>query len=106
MPSDFGVCIYTPGMTPGTLEASWFEAGMDTACKGLATGGPASGFDGSYNVTYFGADGAPLATFDLTIKHHGEIFALTWQSEGRTACTGVGLPTADGGIALAYRTSD
>lgn len=103
MSNDYGVCLYQPGAEPGTLDATWYEPGLPVGkpCKGKATGGPATGLAGRYQVTYFGPDNQPVATFDLTIETAGEVFNLTWQQDGKTACTGVGLRDRDG-IALAY----
>ncbi|SDD85497.1 hypothetical protein [Kordiimonas lacus] len=105
MSSDYGICIYRPSSEPGTLEATWFEAGLpqDKPCRGLAVGGPSEGLAGSYQVTYFGPDGAEAACFDLDIKRTDHTFSLTWKKDGKVACTGVGLPLDDG-LALAYRT--
>lgn len=104
MSNDYGVCLYRPGAEPGTLDATWYESGLpgNMPCTGQAVGGPAAGLAGRYQVTYFGPDNQPVATFDLTIETAGDVFNLTWQQGGKTACTGVGLPNGDG-IALAYR---
>lgn len=102
MSANYGVCIYRRGTESGTLDAEWLEPGMPTPCRGCAVGGPADSFEGSYKVTYFCGEGGVAAQFDLTITRNGKAYLLSRSKKGQTACTGIGMPLADGGIALAY----
>ncbi len=105
MSANYGVCIYRRGVEAGTLTAEWLEPGMPAPCRGSAVGGPAEGFEGSYRVTYFCAEGGVAAQFDLTIERSGKTYVLTWAKKGETACTGIGMPLPDGSLALAYHAA-
>jgi hypothetical protein len=70
-----GVGIYFKGDEPGTLRAEWARSdridvvrGHGVVCGGLATGGPGSGFAGTYTIIYTGETGEPSPPIELDDK--------------------------------------
>ena len=87
-----GLVFYRRGAQAGTLEADWVlnRPASGFFKKGLATGGPKTGYAGSYLVTYFDDKGEPCNPYDLQIQSYGDVFHLSWSRGGETQYEGVG----------------
>lgn len=96
-----GFVLYTKSHAPGTLNARWIYAGKYHG-PGLATGGPREGFAGHYHVRYFYDNGAFSDEYDLAIEKNGDIYKVSWISDGKVSAVGVGMEV-EGGLAVGWR---
>jgi hypothetical protein len=104
-PFNIGFVLYTRGKAPGTLDARWNYANAYSG-RGVATGGPASGFAGRYHVRYFLETGEFSDEYDLDIERHagGEFYDVTWIANGAVSAKGVGMEVPNGGgLAVGWR---
>ena len=97
-----GVGVYTIGDEPGTLRAEWARSDRVSSvrdkgviCKGTASGGPESGFVGSYSIVYTDEQGNPSEPFKLTITSAGDTYLLKWENNGPEPDTGIGVVVGD-----------
>lgn len=105
---NIGFVLYRPGDEPGTLDATWCHAwfGRNDMGSGRATGGPADGFVGSYDVEYFDKNGKAVASFELRIRHgETDYYELEWLENGKLMDVGVGVEVAEG-LAAGWRRID
>ncbi len=88
-----GAFVYRPGNEPGTIDADWAQSTrkVDVLCKGSATGGPASGFEGTYSIVYRNEHGEPSKTYEVRIDRDGEVYHLSWHRDGRQVYRGIGM---------------
>jgi hypothetical protein len=99
--SNIGFVLYTKSLAPGTLNARWIY-GKDYRGPGIATGGPKDGFVGKYHVRYFLENGEFSDEYDLVIQKSGDVYDVSWITEGTLSATGVGMEV-DGGLAVGWR---
>ncbi len=105
---NIGCVLYTPGDEPGTLNAKWCHPffGDGVFGTGKASGGPAQGYAGRYNIIYYDAEGNELAGFELDIKKAGDYYELAWIDNGEILDRGIGMEVNDGLAAGWRRVSD
>lgn len=77
-----GLVLYTKSQTPGTLNASWIYSTQYRG-PGIAIGGPAEGYSGTYHVRYFREDGSHPEEYELQIEKVGSIYHVDWWLDGR-----------------------
>jgi hypothetical protein len=99
--SNIGFVLYTKSLAPGTLHARWIY-GKDYRGPGIATGGPKDGFVGKYHVRYFLENGEFSDEYDLVIEKSGDVYDVSWITEGTLSATGVGMEV-EGGLAVGWR---
>lgn len=92
---NIGFVLYTKTTSPGTLIARWNYQNRYFG-PGLATGGPAEGFEGAYHVRYFFEDGRFSDEYDLEILQTGTFFDVIWRVDGEIKARGVGMLVEDG----------
>ena len=99
--SNIGFVIYTKTLSPGTLIARWM---LSTKYKGpgIATGGPKTGYTGSYHVRYFYDSGEFSDEYDLVIEKHDDVYKVSWIVKGKIEATGVGMEV-ENGLAVGWR---
>jgi len=59
--------------------------------SGIATGGPREGFVGKYRVRYFYESGEFSDEYDLVVEKTGDIYKVTWLTNGEVSAVGVGM---------------
>jgi hypothetical protein len=64
--------------------------------SGIATGGPREGYAGSYHVRYFLENGDFANEYDLVIEKVGDIFEVSWLTDGELKAVGVGMEVESG----------
>jgi hypothetical protein len=99
--SNIGFVLYSRSPAPGTLNARWIY-GKEYRGPGIATGGPKEGFAGKYHVRYFLEDGKFSDEYDLVIERSGDVYSVSWISEGKLSAIGVGMEVEDG-LAVGWR---
>jgi len=99
--SDIGFVLYTKSLAPGTLNARWIYTDKYRG-PGIATGGPMEGFAGRYHVRYFYENGEFSDEYDLVIEKTGDIYKVSWITDGKVSAVGVGMEV-DNGLAVGWR---
>jgi hypothetical protein len=99
--SNIGFVLYTKSPAPGTLSARWMYSTKYSG-PGIATGGPKSGFVGKYHVRYFYDSGEFSDEYDLVIDKTGDIYKVSWITNGKLQASGVGMEV-DNGLAVGWR---
>ena len=99
--SNVGFVRYTKSPAPGTLNARWIFTDRYGG-PGIATGGPRDGFAGRYHVRYYVEDGAFSDDYDLVIEQDGDVYTVTWPSDGEVSAVGVGMEV-ENGFAVGWR---
>jgi len=102
--SNIGFVLYTKSYTPGTLNARWMY-GDKYRGPGMATGGPREGFAGQYHVRYFYENGEFSDEYDLVIKKAGDIYKVSWITNGKVSAVGVGMEV-ENGLAVGWHRVD
>ena len=98
---NIGFVVYTKGYAPGTLNARWMLTDKYKG-PGIATGGPAEGYAGSYHVRYFFENGEFSDEYDLIIEKSDDVYRAFWLVDGETRAFGVGMEVKDG-LAVGWR---
>jgi hypothetical protein len=99
--SNIGFVLYTKSAAPGTLNARWMYSTQSHG-PGIATGGPREGYAGKYHVRYFYGSGEFSDDYDLVIEKTGDIYKVSWLTNGKLHATGVGMEV-DNGLAVGWR---
>lgn len=99
--TNVGFVLYTKSPAPGTLNARWLYSTQYRG-PGLATGGPKSGYAGKYHVRYFNDDGEFSDEYDLVIEKTGDVYKVSWLTDGKVQAIGVGMET-ESGLAVGWR---
>lgn len=99
--SNIGFVLYTKSYAPGTLNARWIY-GTKYRGAGIATGGPKEGFVGKYHVRYFLENGEFSDEYDLVVEKSGDVYNVSWISEGKLGAVGVGMEV-ENGLAVGWR---
>lgn len=99
--SNIGFVLYTKSPAPGTLNARWMYSTKYSG-PGIATGGPKTGFAGSYHVRYFYDSGEFSDEYTLIIDKAGDIYKVSWITDGKVQAIGVGMEI-DNGLAVGWR---
>src|SRR5438270_13876506 len=99
--SNIGFVLYTKSYAPGTLNARWMYAGKYSG-PGIATGGPKEGFAGRYHVRYFYDDGRFSDEYDLVIEKIGDVYKVSWITNGKVSAVGVGMEV-ENSLAVGWR---
>jgi len=102
--SNIGFVLYTKSHAPGTLNARWIY-GTQYRGPGMATGGPREGFAGQYHVRYFYENGEFSDEYDLVIEKTGDIYKVSWITNGKVSAVGVGMEV-DNGLAVGWHRID
>lgn len=100
-PLNIGFVLYTKGARPGTLDARWTYQNQYSG-KGLATGGPATGYAGRYHVRYYDEQGRFSDEYDLVIEKAGAFYNASWLTDGTLSAGGIGMEV-DHGLAIGWR---
>jgi hypothetical protein len=96
-----GFVLYTKSPAPGTLNARWMYSTKYSG-PGIATGGPKTGFAGSYHVRYFYDSGEFSDEYDLVIVKTGDVYKVSWLTNGEVEAIGVGMEV-ENGLAVGWR---
>ena len=88
--TNIGFVLYTKSNSPGTLNARWIY-GNKYRGPGIVTGGPREGFAGKYHVRYFYESGEFSDEYDLVIEKTGDIYEVSWITDGKLSAVGVGM---------------
>jgi len=99
--SNIGFVIYTKSYAPGTLNARWMYTSKYKG-PGIATGGPKDGFAGNYHVRYFYDSGEFSDEYDLLIEKSGDVYNVSWITNGKVSAIGVGMEVGNG-LAVGWR---
>jgi hypothetical protein len=99
--SNVGFVLYTKSLAPGTLNARWMYSTQYSG-PGIATGGPKTGFAGRYHVRYFYDSGEFSDEYDLIIEKTGELYKLSWLTNGKVQAIGVGMEV-ENSLAVGWR---
>jgi hypothetical protein len=99
--SNIGFVLYTKSLAPGTLNARWMYSTQYSG-PGIATGGPKAGFAGKYHVRYFYDSGEFSDEYDLVIEKTGDVYTVSWISNGKVQAIGVGMEV-ENGLAVGWR---
>lgn len=99
--TNIGFVLYTKSYAPGTLNARWMLTDKYKG-PGIATGGPAEGYAGTYHVRYFYESGEFSDEYDLVIEKDGDVYKAFWLVDGETRAIGVGMEI-DNGLAVGWR---
>ena len=99
--SNIGFVLYTKSLAPGTLNARWMYTTKYSG-PGIATGGPKVGFAGNYHVRYFYDSGEFSDEYDLVIDKTGDIYKVSWITNGKVQAVGVGMEV-ENGLAVGWR---
>ena len=102
--SNIGFVLYTKSHAPGTLNARWIY-GDNYRGPGIATGGPRKGFAGQYHVSYFLESGEFSDEYDLVIEKTGDIYKVSWITNGKVSAVGVGMEV-ENGLAVGWHRVD
>lgn len=98
---NIGFVLYTKSPAPGTLNARWIYSTKYSG-PGIATGGPKAGFAGNYHVRYFYDNGEFSDEYDLVIDKTGDIYKVSWITNGKVQAIGVGMEV-ENGLAVGWR---
>lgn len=101
---NIGVVVYTRGEAPGTLTAKWRHL-INGSGTGISTGGPPEGFVGRYRTIHYDEKGNEKISFELLIEKSGDIYDLSWISNGEIRGRGIGMKVSEG-LAAGYRFDD
>jgi len=101
---NIGFVLYTKSAVPGTLNARWNYANVYSG-KGVATGGPKTGFAGHYHVRYFLENGEFSDEYDLVIEKTGNFYDVSWITNGKVSARGAGMMVKNG-LAVGWRRVD
>src|SRR6478735_6360921 len=93
--SNIGFVLYTKSYAPGTLNARWIYTDKYRG-PGIATGGPKEGFAGHYHVRYFCDSGEFSDEYDLVIEKVGNVYNVSWITNGKVSAVGVGMEVGNG----------
>jgi hypothetical protein len=99
--SNIGFVLYTKSYAPGTLNARWIYTSKYRG-PGIATGGPKEGFAGHYHVRYFYDSGEFSDEYDLVIEKIGDVYDVSWITDGKVSAVGVGMEVGNG-LAVGWR---
>ena len=99
--SNIGFVLYTKSLAPGTLNARWMYSTKYRG-PGIATGGPKAGFAGNYHVRYFYDSGEFSDEYDLVIAKTGDVYQVSWLTNGKVQAIGVGMEV-ENGLAVGWR---
>ena len=99
--SNIGFVLYTKSLAPGTLNARWMYSEKYSG-PGIATGGPKEGFAGDYHVRYFFDSGEFSNEYDLVIAKTGDVYQVSWLTNGKVQAIGVGMEV-ENGLAVGWR---
>jgi hypothetical protein len=99
--SNIGFVLYMKSLAPGTLNARWMYSTKYSG-PGIATGGPKAGFAGSYHVRYFLDSGEFSDEYDLVIAKTGDVYQVSWLTDGKVQAIGVGMEV-ENGLAVGWR---
>ncbi|VVS91447.1 hypothetical protein [Desulfoluna spongiiphila] len=99
--SGVGIVHYTKNDEPGTLVAEWCHSEYGNG-TGVATGGPAKGFEGHYRIIYYDDQGNLQAERELDIKKSGAQYQVSWLNNGDVSAIGIGIETSVG-LSVGYR---
>ena len=99
--SNIGFVLYTKSPAPGTLNARWMYSTKYRG-PGIATGGPKDGFAGNYHVRYFYDSGEFSDEYDLVITKTGDVYQVSWITNGKVQAIGVGMEV-ENGLAVGWR---
>ena len=99
--SNIGFVLYTKSPAPGTLNARWMYSTKYSG-PGIATGGPKAGFAGKYHVRYFYDSGEFSDEYDLVIDKTGDVYKVSWITNGKVEAVGVGMEV-ENGLAVGWR---
>ena len=88
--ANIGFALYAIGETPGTLDARWSYENAYSG-SGLASGGPKQGFVGDFHIRYFLESGEFSDEYDLQIRSAGDLYDVTWLTDGTISAVGVGM---------------
>lgn len=99
--SNIGFVLYTKSLAPGTLNARWIY-GKEFRGPGIATGGPKDGLVGKYHVRYFLENGEFSDEYDLIIEKSGDVYNVSWITDGKLSAVGVGMEV-ENGLAVGWR---
>jgi len=99
--SNIGFVVYTKSYAPGTLNARWMYTNKYKG-PGIATGGPKEGFAGTYHVRYFYDSGEFSDEYDLIIEKVGDVYNVSWITNGKVLAVGVGMEVANA-LAVGWR---
>ena len=99
--SNIGFVLYTKSPAPGTLNARWMYSTKYSG-PGIATGGPKAGFAGKYHVRYFYDSGEFSDEYDLVIDKTGDVYKVSWITNGKVQAIGVGMEV-ENGLAVGWR---
>jgi hypothetical protein len=99
--SNIGFVLYTKSLAPGTLNARWMYSTQYSG-PGIATGGPKAGFAGNYHVRYFYDSGEFSDEYDLVIDKTGDVYKVSWITNGKVQAIGVGMEV-ENGLAVGWR---
>ena len=99
--SNVGFVLYTKSRAPGTLNARWIYSAKYSG-PGIATGGPREGFAGHYHVRYFYESGEFSDEYDLVIEKSGDVYKVSWITDGKVSAVGVGMEV-ESGLAVGWR---
>lgn len=102
--SNIGFVLYAKSPAPGVLNARWMYTDKYRG-PGIATGGPKEGFAGRYHVRYFYDNGDFSDEYDLVIERTGDVYTLSWITDGKVRAVGVGMET-ENGLAAGWRRVD
>lgn len=102
--SNIGFVFYTKSYAPGTLDARWIY-GNKYRGPGIATGGPRDGFAGQYHVRYFYENGDFSDEYRLVIEKTGDIYEVSWITDGKVRAVGVGMEV-ENGLAVGWHRVD
>lgn len=102
--SNIGFVLYTKSHAPGTLNARWIY-GDKYRGPGMATGGPREGFAGEYHVRYFYESGEFSDEYDLVIEKNGDVYKVSWITNGKVSAVGVGMEV-ENGLAVGWHRVD
>lgn len=98
---NIGFVLYTRSHAPGTLNARWMLTDKYRG-PGIATGGPAEGYAGTYHVRYFYENGEFSDEYELVIEKVGDVYKAFWLVDDETRAFGVGMEVEDG-LAIGWR---
>jgi len=99
--TNIGFVLFTRSYAPGTLNARWIY-GNKYRGPGIATGGPKDGYAGKYHVRYFLEDGEFSDEYDLVIEKSGDVYNVSWITDGKLSAIGVGMEV-ENGLAVGWR---
>jgi hypothetical protein len=80
----------------GTITATYTSvmaeaSGHHDVLPGRAVGDTRDGFPGTYSILYQGVGDTRFGPFDWTITPHGDVFTLTWTTQGQLVIRGFGF---------------